>query len=180
MAHQTVLQISMIFIALIALIFVFIVFRSGKQEEYAPIQKKGYRIRNVYFIVLVLFLATAFTVSITQLPYDKPTALQTGDPIVIQAVGSQFQWQLSSNKIEANKLVEFDVTSKDVNHGFGIYDVDMKLIAQTQAMPGYTNKLYQTFTKPGKYKILCMEYCGLAHHYMIGEFEVVSKDKGGS
>lgn len=84
---------------------------------------------------------------------------------------------MSSKEVKAGQPVEFDVTSKDVNHGFGIYDANMKVVTQTQAMPGYTNKLYYTFTKQGKYKILCLEYCGVAHHYMMTDFEVVSNNK---
>lgn len=149
---------------------------SRKREEYAPIQKTGYRIRNVYFVTLFLVLLTAMVLTMRQLPYDKP--VHAGELVVVEAVGSQFLWELSIDRIEAGKLIEFQVTSKDVNHGFGIYDPDMKLIAQTQSMPGYTNKLYHIFDRPGKYMILCMEYCGLAHHYMVGEFEVLPQDKG--
>ena len=65
------------------------------------------------------------------------------------------------------------VTSADVNHGFGIYDADLRLVAQTQAMPGYTNRLRHTFAAEGTYRVLCMEYCGLVHHNMITEIKVV-------
>lgn len=177
MVHQTLWQISIIFMSLVALVFLFVVFRSGKRvEDYTPIQKQGYKIRSVYFIVLLVFLMSVLVISMSHLPYDKPA--DAGEALIVDAEGSQFAWELSENKFEAGQLVEFHVTSKDVNHGFGIYDEDMKLIAQTQAMPGYTNKLYHVFEKPGKYQILCMEYCGVAHHYMIGEFEVIAKDKG--
>ena len=71
--------------------------------------------------------------------------------------------------------VEFRVTSADVNHGFGIYDESLRLLAQTQAMPGYTNRLRFTFQKPGKYRILCLEYCGLGHHEMPAEISVVAR-----
>jgi len=46
-------------------------------------------------------------------------------------------------------------------------------VAQTQAMPGYTNVLRHTFKDPGNYKILCLEYCGLVHHGMMSELTVV-------
>ncbi|PXV76312.1 hypothetical protein [Nitrosomonas eutropha] len=74
--------------------------------------------------------------------------------------------------VKSGQPVEFQVSAADVNHGFGIYDENLVLIAQTQAMPGYTNKLIHTFDKPGKFKILCLEYCGLAHHVMITELTV--------
>lgn len=179
MAHQAVLAVSLILIAIIAAAFGFVVMRSGKREAYEPIQKRGYKIRNVYFIALFLILAGALAITIQKLPYDKPAHAAAGAQVV-RATGSQFVWELSANQVEAGELVEFRVMSADVNHGFGIYDGEMKLIAQTQAMPGYTNKLYHTFAEPGKYRILCMEYCGLAHHYMIGEIEVVAGNKEGA
>jgi cytochrome c oxidase subunit 2 len=64
------------------------------------------------------------------------------------------------------------VTSRDVNHGFGIYDASLKLLTQIQAMPGYVNKVHYTFTRPGKYRVMCMEYCGLIHHDMIAELTI--------
>ena len=45
-------------------------------------------------------------------------------------------------------------------------------------MPGHTNRLAYTFTQPGKYRVLCLEYCGLAHHGMMTEFEVVAAKEG--
>jgi cytochrome c oxidase subunit 2 len=68
--------------------------------------------------------------------------------------------------------VVFRVTGADVNHGFGVYNENLELVTQVQAMPGYTNKLVYTFDQPGKYRILCLEYCGLAHHAMMGELNV--------
>lgn len=72
----------------------------------------------------------------------------------------------------ANELIEFRVTSFDVNHGFAIYDPSNKLIAQTQAMPGYVNRLRWKFSEPGNYNILCLEYCGMAHQGMRASFTV--------
>ena len=82
--------------------------------------------------------------------------------------------------IRAGIPVQFEVTSGDVNHGVGIYDADDHLLTQTQAMPGVTNRLVHTFAQPGRYRILCLEYCGLAHHGMIAEFDVVGSGEGQS
>ena len=61
----------------------------------------------------------------------------------------------------------------DVNHGLGICDPYMRLLVQVKAMPGYTNMIVHTFNRLGTYTILCMALCGLAHHDMNYEFEVV-------
>ena len=81
---------------------------------------------------------------------------------------------LSSEAIElpANGLVEFRVTSLDVNHGFAIYNHENRLITQTQAMPGYVNRLRYKFSEPGIYNIFCLEYCGMAHQVMRSSFTV--------
>ena len=57
--------------------------------------------------------------------------------------------------------MRFDVTSIDVNHGFGLYDPDGHLIGSVQAMPGYHNQLDLTLDEPGVYRIRCLELCGL-------------------
>ncbi|MBS1668376.1 MAG: hypothetical protein JST58_13450 [Bacteroidetes bacterium] len=78
----------------------------------------------------------------------------------------------SSIELPVNKVVEFRVTSFDVNHGFAIYDQSNKLIAQTQAMPGYVNRLRWKFTEPGNYTIFCLEFCGMGHQIMRSSFTV--------
>ena len=45
--------------------------------------------------------------------------------------------------------VEFCVKTEDVTQGMGIYTPDMTLVAQVQAMLGYTNALVHTFDKLG-------------------------------
>ena len=54
----------------------------------------------------------------------------------------------------------------DVNHGFAIYAADGRIVTQTQAMPGFVNRLVYRLLEPGRYRVLCLEYCGLAHHGM--------------
>jgi cytochrome c oxidase subunit 2 len=95
--------------------------------------------------------------------------------IEVQAIGHQWYWELSRTEFPVGKQVEFQVGSADVNHGFAIYGPDMKIVTQTQAMPGVTNVLRYTFEQPGTYKILCLEYCGVAHHTMMTELHVVAQ-----
>ena len=129
--------------------------------------ERAYRIRRVFFWALVLTGTPLTFYTLADLPYDIARAGEP--PQVIEAVGHQWRWALSADRVVAGREVEFRVTSADVNHGFGIYDADMRLVAQTQAMPGYTNRLRHTFARPGVYRVLCMEYCGLVHHNMVVE-----------
>ena len=171
--QQSAWYISLLFIALIVIVFVIVFFKSNRRKSYERIQKKGYRLRRYYFAVILFILLYAAVTSLKQLPYNQPMSA-AGEPVTIEVNAIQFGWDMSAYKVKVGQPVEFVVTSSDVNHGFGIYDQDMKVLTQVQAMPGYTNKLYYTFTKPGKYQILCLEYCGTAHHYMVSDFEVLA------
>jgi cytochrome c oxidase subunit 2 len=159
--------------------------RGAAGEEFAY-QAIG-RLRRPFFILMLVVLGVLFAFTVPRMPYPKG---QTPDEVVV-VTGKQFQFALSSQPIRTEeefaqasanspqigvgRLVEFRVTSLDVNHGFGIYDPDGKLVGQTQAMPGYVNRLFLRFEKPGSYTILCLEYCGLTHHAMRGGFEVVER-----
>lgn len=91
---------------------------------------------------------------------------------MVNVTSAQWHWELDRKKVALGKPVEFRVTSTDVNHGFGLYDQAGRLVAQTQAMPGYVNRLTHVFDAPGTYRVLCLEYCGLAHHEMVAEIIV--------
>jgi len=141
---------------------------------------KVYKARRGYFLVLVgvAALALAFTLPTTPYPY------RFGDnrpEVTVKVSGQMWSWTIGSDSggpqqgklvLPAGKLVEFDVSATDVNHNFAIYDSTGALIAQVQAMPGYNNHLFHTFDAPGRYYVLCLEYCGIAHHAMNTDFEV--------
>ena len=97
--------------------------------------------------------------------------------VVIRATGHQFRWELDRDTVRAGELVEFELSSRDVNHGFAIYKDKKHMVAQTQAMPGYVNKLQVRFAEPGEYEVLCLEYCGIAHHGMRAVIKVVGAPK---
>ncbi len=139
-----------------------------------------YRIRSVYFLVIlgVAIILLAFTLPMT--PYPNKFGEQK-PAVIVKAIGEMWSWTLTPGSgaaaadgviLPVGKMVEFEVSSKDVNHNFAIYNSAGKLIAQVQAMPDYTNRLFYTFDMPGHYYVLCLEYCGVAHHAMNAEFDV--------
>ncbi|HEX7383485.1 MAG TPA: hypothetical protein VF291_04185 [Burkholderiaceae bacterium] len=94
---------------------------------------------------------------------------------VVEAVGHQWRWELSDDTVPVGRPVEFRVAASDVNHGFAIYRDATHLVAQTQAMPGFVNRLRVTFEHPGEYEVLCLEYCGVAHHGMRTVIKAVNR-----
>src|SRR5690625_960079 len=170
---QTVAWItSLIFMVLIAVVFGWVALNSTKKEDYQPIVKKWYKARKVYGIALVVLMVIVTIYTLRELPHNEPVYSAGVEPVIVDAEALQFGWNISQTEFEVGDSVEFRVTTADVTHVFGIYDPDMELLAQTQAMPEFTNSVYITFDEPGSYEILCLEYCGLGHHLMTATLEV--------
>lgn len=171
MIQSAAWQVTLVLVAVLLGVFAYVAARAHDKADDARLPQTTARIRTVLFWGLVVAFVPIVGYTLTRLPYSPPAA-EAGPPQVIRAVGQQWRWELSATEVEVGKPVAFHVTARDVNHGFGLYDPDLRLVAQTQAMPGYTNILHHTFTRPGKYKVLCLEYCGLAHHGMMAEIVV--------
>ncbi len=170
--------ISLVGIGLVTLLFIYVIAQAGKTApDPAAVQKKAYALRRPFFwILIVLGIGVAYG-TLRKFPIPK----QQG-PLhpaqIVNVVAHQWSWEISPGPIQAGVPIEFDVTSADVNHGFAIFTEHDRLLTQTQAMPGYTNRLIYTFAQPGTYKVLCLEYCGVAHYGMMDELHVVAR-KGG-
>jgi cytochrome c oxidase subunit 2 len=90
----------------------------------------------------------------------------------VQVDSQQFAWTVTPNTIRAGVPVRFAVTSEDVNHGFAVYNDANVLLFQIQAVPGTTSHIVYTFKRPGRYQVVCLEFCGVNHDKMLGTFQV--------
>jgi len=173
MYQQIALVVSIALIALLAIAFIYVARSSSLQSDSGDVARATGRWRSglLWGVTLLCIPIVAYT--LTDLPYARRTIGSLGS-IEVKATGHQWYWDLSRTELPAGRPIEFQVTSSDVNHGFAIYDTNMKVVTQTQAMPGVTNTLRYTFEQPGTYRILCLEYCGLAHHQMMTELHVVA------
>ena len=175
-------SVSLALVVVVTVVFIWVAAnRRQSTDDEAP-QGSGmtlnpFRLRGILFWVLIGLgvVITAVTVP-PRLYIAQNQPLQSAQEVDV--VGAMWYWQLSPAQVQAGQPVLFNVTSADVNHGLGIYDQDLRLLTQTQAMPGYVNKLTYTFTQPGTYTVMCLEYCGLVHHGMMGQLEVVAAEQG--
>jgi cytochrome c oxidase subunit 2 len=108
--------------------------------------------------------------TITSVPYGR-SAGDAPQRVAVQA--QQFGWAVQPAAVRAGRPVEFRLQSKDVQHGFGVYD-GTKLLFQVQvpARREHVQRYVYTFDQKGSYDILCMEFCGFQHHQMRGVIKV--------
>ncbi|HKH81666.1 MAG TPA: hypothetical protein VKA03_08685 [Methylovirgula sp.] len=177
MIQDVVWDVSIVLMGSRAAVFVGVA--AGAQvplANYGPAIARAYRLRVWLFALAMIVLVGANYRTLGEMPYvsnlTEPSAVAVKR---VDATGEQWAWTVTPNTFHVGQTVEFYVTSKDVNHGFGLYDPEMHIVAQTQAMPGFTNVLRYTFTEPGTYQVLCLEYCGLAHHEMKTEINVAAR-----
>lgn len=166
-------------------VVIFIFATTNMSGDNTHAKDKVYAFRKTYFwsLVTLVVLITAFT--LRSLPY--PIYQKASPEEQVSIVGYQWGWKMGNGPmtvsadefegkqevtIPAGRDIEFTVTSIDVNHSFGVYDAAGNIVTQVQAMPGYVNKLRHTFNYPGDYTVICLEYCGMSHGFMIGTIHV--------
>lgn len=157
---------------LLASAFVVIAVQAGSEASEERVHRVGYWLRKRWLVLLVVLGVVVIGISLFDLPYATGSAAGRTE---VKVVGGQFFWTLTPDRVPAGTRVRFDVTSIDVNHGFGLYDPRGHLIGSVQAMPGYHNKLDLTLSEAGVYRILCLELCGVNHSTMISTFTVAAR-----
>jgi len=98
-------------------------------------------------IVLVLFVAVN-VISLKYMPTIATARAATAGHNIqeVDVTAQSWSYQISERQFEVGRPVRFSVKSADTVHGFGV---------------------------PGKYKVRCLEYCGIAHHAMADELIVI-------
>lgn len=106
---------------------------------------------------------------LTTAPFNRP-GVRGIAPGKYEAVMLAQQWNFYPFKIQipAGAELTFRVTSVDVIHGFFIPGTRVNMMV----LPGYVSVETYRFTRPGSYRLLCHEYCGLYHHTMSAEVAV--------
>jgi cytochrome c oxidase subunit 2 len=152
--------------------FVVIAHQAGTEVGEQRVHDIGYWLRNRWLAVLVVLGVLVVGISLFDLPYASGSA---AGRTIVKVTGGQFYWILQPRQVVAGTPVRFDVTSVDVNHGFGLYDPHGHLVGSVQAMPGYHNRLDLTLSDAGDYRIRCLEFCGLSHSTMEATFTVSAR-----
>ncbi len=102
---------------------------------------------------------------------DLTTSQGSTMPMVAPPPGSdvyllarQWEWY-PALKLTKGVKYTLHLSSADVNHGFSLYPVNLNF----QVVPGYDYGLRVVPNKSGDFRIICNEFCGIAHHVMVGK-----------
>lgn len=187
-AQARVWQMFLLISAVIAVVFAGVAFSTRGPREVSV--QRAYGLRKALFLAALVAVIGVLATTLPQTPYAAHGQADTaGVDRVIYVAARQFEFIWSAEPIvsaadvgrvprlqqvalDAGATVEFRVTSLDVTHGFGLYGPRRQIVAQTQAMPGYVNRLRVRLNEPGQYPVLCLEYCAAGHHHMRNSLTV--------
>lgn len=96
---------------------------------------------------------------ISKVSADNPLGLDRSDPAAKDDITTINQLYLPQNRPALIHL-----SSKDVIHSFGLYEMRVK----QDAIPGMNIPVWFVPTRPGEYEITCSQLCGLGHFRMRG------------
>lgn len=149
-----------------------LVLRSTREKRRGAVDEARLsRLEGRYGVLVVGFLLVLLFATIFSVPYGKTNADEGAQ--IVRVTAQQYGWAVQPSTIQANRAVDFRLVSKDVQHGFGVYDGN-KLVFQVQvpAKDQPEQRYVTSFDEPGTYEINCLEFCGFQHHAMRGTLKV--------
>jgi cytochrome c oxidase subunit 2 len=95
--------------------------------------------------------------------------------VVFDITVANHEFQLPAEKlmIKVGQKAMFNVYSKDLTYGFGLFRQDNSMVFQMQVVPGHLNDILWQFNSPGVYSIRSTEYSGPKGAQMIEKDVVV-------
>lgn len=137
-------------------------------------------------ITLLLVFFGAIVIAATGYGIDVPTCttdrrpfvegrapFKTSDqPLRYEVHTVARMWMFDPPEITVPPGAELDLylSAADVVHGYYVEGTNINLMA----VPGAVTYRRVKFDREGTYRILCHEYCGIAHHLMAGTIVVSS------
>lgn len=103
------------------------------------------------------------------------------DALTIDVTGRKWSWSFDYPQgftndtlvVPLHQPVRLRVTSTDVIHSFFIPAFRTK----ADVVPGRYHSLWFEAVKPGVYPVLCTQYCGTSHSYMLSAVKVLPRDE---
>jgi cytochrome c oxidase subunit II len=156
-------------------IFFFIRYRRRSESQTTPHIEPGALLEASFIVVPLAFFLVWWVMGFrTSIALATPPA----DSMDIFVMGKKWMWKFaypggpnSVNvlRVPAGRPVRLLMTSRDVIHSFYVPEFRVK----QDVIPGRYSQIWFQATTPGRYQILCAEYCGAGHSIMRGEVIVL-------
>lgn len=174
-----ILSISVFFLVGITAVMIYFLFRYSKKNNPVATNIEGsHTLEIIWTVIPTILVLIMFWFGWTGY---KPMLTAPSDAMEIEAVGQMWKWTFnypngkSSDTlvIPLDKPIKLNLVSKDVLHSLYIPAYRIK----QDVVPGKDLSMWFIGQKLGRYDILCAEYCGQLHSYMLSSVTVVEEER---
>jgi cytochrome c oxidase subunit 2 len=156
-------------------IFFFIRYRRRSETQTTPHIEPNALVEALFISVPLAFFLLWFFIG-----YREFVRQQTppSDSMDVYVMGKKWMWKfaypdgpnaINVLRVPAGRNVRLLMTSRDVIHSFYVPEFRIK----QDVLPGRYSQTWFNAVAPGRYQILCAEYCGAGHSIMRGEVIVL-------
>lgn len=171
---------AIVFILVEVLLVAFVIRYRRKSADKQGLAVHGNTKLEFIWTVVPALILVGIGIYSTQMVYaiQKPPA----EVYEIQVVGHKWYWEFkypngasTTNElvVPQGKNVLFKITSADVVHSFWVPNFRIK----QDAVPGRETRVWVNADQAGDYKVLCAEYCGTKHAFMVSDLQVIDPAK---
>jgi len=171
--------ISVALLCLITFLMIYFVVRYRRSRHPHPQDIQGNTwLEIVWTLVPTVLVLTMFYYGLTGFTtLRKPPEGAMKVKVIARMWSWSFEYENGAKaeilRVPIGKAVLLLLTSQDVIHSFYIPAFKIK----QDAVPGMENHLWFKPTEAGTYDVLCAEYCGLRHAYMLTKVEVLPEQE---
>lgn len=174
-----ILGVSIFFLVGITVVMVYFLFRySKKRNPVATNIEHDNRLEIIWTVIPTILVVIMFYFGWANY---KPMLSAPKGAMEIDAVAQMWKWTFiypdgkhsDSLVVPIDQPVKLNLISKDVNHALYIPAFRIK----QDVVPGVDNMMWFTGQRKGTYDILCAEYCGQMHSYMLTTITVIDSDE---
>lgn len=174
-----IVGISLVFLIGITAVMIYFVFRYNKKRNPVATNIEGSNLLEVLWTAIPTLLV------VVMFYYGwmgfKPMRSVPEGAMEVKAYGQMWKFSFEypdgritdSLVVPLGKPVKVNLISRDVLHSFYIPAFRMK----EDMVPGKNNFMWFEATKTGRYDILCAEYCGQLHSYMLSSVTVLPESE---
>lgn len=175
LSFAIILGISIFFLVAITAVMIWFVFRyNRKRNPKAENIHENHKLEIIWTVIPTLLVLIMFYYG--WMGY-KPMQEFPEDSIEVKAIGQMWAWSFEypNGKISdtlvvpLDKAVTLNLESRDVIHSLYIPAFRIK----EDVVPDGKNKMWFIGQELGDYNILCAEYCGDRHSYMMSKVVVI-------
>ncbi|MGH2574700.1 MAG: cytochrome c oxidase subunit II, partial [Ignavibacteria bacterium] len=175
-----IVSISVFFLLLITVAMIYFVIRYRKKKHPVAENITGNTTLEIVWTVIPLILVMLIFYygwvgfkTMRNVPPDAMTVKVTGKMWLWSFEYENTKKSDSLLYVPVGRPIKMEINSADVIHSFYLAAFRIK----EDAIPGRTNYLWFHPLNLGEYDIVCAEYCGMNHSYMLGKLIVLPEDK---